>query len=801
MTMKKVSGDLAKNRDYLDRQLGVGESFDVLYRNVEIGKKNAALYMIDGFCKDEVMQKLLQHFIGITKEQMPEDAAEMSRQLVPYGEVDLCGDLDEICRQVMSGVTALLLEGYEQGILIDARTYPARSVGEPEKDKVLRGSKDGFVETIVFNTALIRRRIRSTQLRMEMLQAGKTSHTDIVLCYMEDRVDQQFLEKIRNRIQNLQVDALTLNQESLGECLYQGRWWNPFPKFRFSERPDTAAAQVLEGNIIILVDNSPSALITPTSLFDVLEEADDYYFPPITGTYLRLSRLLIAIVTYFLTPTFLLLMEYPQWIPKGFEFIAVRDTVYIPLIWQLLLLELAIDGLKLAAVNTPNMLSTPLSVKVALGYTAEMAVNEAKRCIGCKNKPCQSGCPVGIDIPEFIAHVAEGDFEAAYQVINRSSSLPAVCGRVCPQESQCEGKCTRGIKNEPVAIGRLERFVADWHRENVHTAPIVPEWNGHKVAVIGAGPAGLTAAGDLAKLGYKVTVYEALHVAGGVLMYGIPEFRLPKAIVQQEIDGLKKMGVDFECNMVIGKVLTIDELMGEYGYEAVFVGSGAGLPRFMNIPGESLKGVYSANEFLTRSNLMKAYLPTSKTPIRTGKKVAVVGGGNVAMDAARSALRLGAESVYIVYRRGMAELPARKEEVEHAEEEGIIFKTLCNPVAIHPDEDGFVHSMTCIEMELGEPDASGRRRPIEKPGSEFELEVDTVIMSLGTSPNPLIRSTTPGLETNKHGCIVTEGDEGKTSRDGVYAGGDAVTGAATVIKAMGAGKAAAKAMDEYIRNK
>ena len=439
--------------------------------------------------------------------------------------------------------------------------------------------------------------------------------------------------------------------------------------------------------------------------------------------------------------------------------------------------------------------------EVALGYTAEMAVNEAKRCIHCKNKPCQTGCPVGIDIPEFIGHVAEGDFEAAYQVINRSSSLPAVCGRVCPQESQCEGKCTRGIKNEPVGIGRLERFVADWHRENVHTAPVVPESNGHKVAIIGAGPAGLTAAGDLAKLGYKVTVYEALHVAGGVLMYGIPEFRLPKAIVQQEIDGLKKMGVDFECNMVIGKVLTIDELMGECGYEAVFVGSGAGLPRFMGIPGESLKGVYSANEFLTRSNLMKAYLPTSKTPIRTGKKVAVVGGGNVAMDAARSALRLGAETVYIVYRRGMAELPARKEEVEHAEEEGIIFKTLCNPVEILPGEDGFVRAITCIEMELGEPDASGRRRPIEKKGSEFTMDVDTVIMSLGTSPNPLIRSTTPGLETNRHGCIVTEGDEGKTSREGVYAGGDAVTGAATVIKAMGAGKAAAKAIDEYIRNK
>ena len=439
--------------------------------------------------------------------------------------------------------------------------------------------------------------------------------------------------------------------------------------------------------------------------------------------------------------------------------------------------------------------------EVALGYTAEMAVNEAKRCIGCKNKPCQSGCPVGIDIPEFIAHVAEGDFEAAYQVINRSSSLPAVCGRVCPQESQCEGKCTRGIKNEPVGIGRLERFVADWHRENVHTAPVVPEWNGHKVAIIGAGPAGLTAAGDLAKLGYKVTVYEALHVAGGVLMYGIPEFRLPKAIVQQEIDGLKKMGVDFECNMVIGKVLTIDELMDEYGYEAVFVGSGAGLPMFMHIPGENLKGVYSANEFLTRINLMKAYREDSDTPIMDlkGKKVAVVGGGNVAMDAARCSKRLGAD-VYVVYRRGMEELPARHEEVEHAIEEGVIFKTLNNPVQINGDEQDCVKSMTCVEMELGEPDASGRRRPVEKKGSEFELDVDAVIMSLGTTPNPLIKSTTKGLEVNKKGGIIVN-EDGLTSRQGVYAGGDAVTGAATVILAMGAGKLGAKSIDEYLSNK
>ena len=439
--------------------------------------------------------------------------------------------------------------------------------------------------------------------------------------------------------------------------------------------------------------------------------------------------------------------------------------------------------------------------EVALGYTEEMAVNEAKRCLQCKNHPCRSGCPVEIDIPGFIKHVAEGDFEAAYNVIAQSSALPAVCGRVCPQEHQCEGKCVRGIKGEAVGIGRLERFVADWYRNNVHTKPVAPASNGHKVAVIGAGPSGLTVAGDLAKLGYKVTVYEALHVAGGVLMYGIPEFRLPKDIVQHEVEGLKELGVDIETNMVIGKVLTIDELMNDYGFEAVYVASGAGLPRFMGIPGESLNGVYSANEYLTRVNLMKAYKEDSRTPIMKSKSVAVVGGGNVAMDAARCAKRLGAENVYIVYRRGMAELPARKEEVEHAEEEGIIFKTLCNPVEIHANDEGFVKSITCIEMELGEPDASGRRRPIEKKGSEFELDVDTVIMSLGTSPNPLIRSTTPGLETNKHGCIVTDGDEGKTSREGVYAGGDAVTGAATVIKAMGAGKAAAKAMDEYIQNK
>ena len=439
--------------------------------------------------------------------------------------------------------------------------------------------------------------------------------------------------------------------------------------------------------------------------------------------------------------------------------------------------------------------------EVALGYTPEMAVNEAKRCLGCKNKPCQTGCPVGIDIPSFIAKVAEEDFEGAYQVLSASSALPAVCGRVCPQETQCEGKCVRGIKGESVGIGRLERFVADWHREHNNTAPTVPESNGHKVAIIGAGPSGLTAAGDLAKLGYKVTVYEALHLAGGVLVYGIPEFRLPKAIVQNEIEGLQAMGVDIETNMVIGKVLTIDELMHDYGYEAVYVASGAGLPRFMGIPGESLKGVYSANEYLSRVNLMKAYKEGSKTPIKKSKNVAVVGGGNVAMDAARSAKRLGAENVYIVYRRGMEELPARKEEVEHAEEEGIIFKLLTNPVRVLGDENGCVTGMECVEMELGEPDDSGRRRPVEKKDSNFVLDVDTMIMSIGTSPNPLIRSTTPGLETNRHGCIVTNGDDGLTSREGVYAGGDAVTGAATVILAMGAGKHAAKAIDEYIKSK
>ncbi len=438
--------------------------------------------------------------------------------------------------------------------------------------------------------------------------------------------------------------------------------------------------------------------------------------------------------------------------------------------------------------------------EVALGYTYEMAVNEAKRCLNCKNKPCTTACPVSIDIPAFIERVANEDMEGAYQIIARTSSLPAVCGRVCPQERQCESKCVRGIKGESVGIGRLERFVADYHREHCAELPQRPEPNGHKVAIIGSGPSGLTAAGDLAKSGYQVTIFEALHLAGGVLVYGIPEFRLPKIIVQKEIDNLKAIGVEIQTNMVIGKVLTIDELF-DMGYEAIYIGSGAGLPRFMNIPGESLKGVYSANEYLTRINLMKAYLPDSKTPIKHSKKVAVVGGGNVAMDAARSAKRMGAEEVTIVYRRGMEELPARKEEVEHAQEEGIIFRTLTNPVEVIGDENGEVCGMKCVEMELGEPDASGRRSPVVKEGSEFTFEVDTMIMAIGTSPNPLLRSTTPGLETNRRGCIVTDGDSGKTSRDGVYAGGDAVTGAATVILAMGAGKAAAKAIDSYIRSR
>ena len=436
--------------------------------------------------------------------------------------------------------------------------------------------------------------------------------------------------------------------------------------------------------------------------------------------------------------------------------------------------------------------------EVALGYTEEMAMFEAQRCLNCKHKPCVSKCPVGINIPGFVTKVASGDFEAAYEELSKATSLPAVCGRVCPQESQCEGVCIRGKKGESVGIGRLERFVADYHRDHVENAPAKPTLNGHKVAVVGAGPAGLACAGDLAKLGYEVSMFEALHVAGGVLSYGIPEFRLPKAIVNSEVDGLRKLGVDIETNIVIGKTLTVDELF-EMGNEAVFIGSGAGLPRFMNIPGESLKGVYSANEYLTRINLMKAYEPSSKTPILKAKHVAVVGGGNVAMDAARSAKRLGAEKVYIVYRRGMEELPARHEEIEHAEEEGIIFKTLCNPTEIIGNENGYVSGIRAVEMTLGEPDESGRRRPIVKEDSEFLLEVDAVVMSIGTSPNPLILSTTPGLESNRWGCIVTDESTGLTSRDAVYAGGDAVTGAATVILAMGAGKSAAKAIDEKIR--
>ena len=434
--------------------------------------------------------------------------------------------------------------------------------------------------------------------------------------------------------------------------------------------------------------------------------------------------------------------------------------------------------------------------EVALGYTEAQALDEAQRCLHCKNKPCMQGCPVMVHIPDFIAKVAEGDFEAAYQIIAATSALPAVCGRVCPQESQCEKYCVRGIKGESVGIGRLERFVADWHRQHTAAAPEKPASNGHKVAVVGSGPAGLTCAGDLARKGYDVTVFEALHLAGGVLVYGIPEFRLPKAIVQKEVDGLKAMGVTIATDTVIGRTVSIDELQQEMGFEAVFIGSGAGLPMFMDIPGVNYRGVYSANEFLTRINLMKAYRPDSDTPIQHPRKVAVVGGGNVAMDAARCAKRLGAE-VSIVYRRGMEELPARKEEVEHAEEEGIVFRTLCNPVEILANENDDVTAIRCIRMELGEPDASGRRRPIEVKGSEFELDVDCVIMALGTSPNPLIKSTTKGLEVNRKGGIVVN-EDGLTSLENVYAGGDAVTGAATVILAMGAGKTAAKAIDEAL---
>ena len=436
-------------------------------------------------------------------------------------------------------------------------------------------------------------------------------------------------------------------------------------------------------------------------------------------------------------------------------------------------------------------------LEVAMGYTEEMAMEEASRCLNCKHKPCVSGCPVNVRIPEFVAKVAEGKFEEAYEIITSTNSLPAISGRVCPQENQCEGKCVRGIKGESVSIGRLERFCADYHMKHSDAKAVKPQSNGKKVAVVGAGPSGLTCAGDLAKKGYEVTVFEAFHTAGGVLVYGIPEFRLPKAIVKKEVENLQDLGVEVKTNMVIGRVLSVDELF-EMGYKAIFIGSGAGLPSFMGIEGEDLIGVYSANEYLTRTNLMKAYLEDYDTPIIKSKSVAVVGGGNVAMDAARCAKRLGAENVYIVYRRGMEEMPARKEEVHHAMEEGIIFKNLNNPVKILGDENGRVRAMECIEMELGEPDASGRRKPIAKEGSNFELPVDTVIMSIGTSPNPLIRSTTPGLDTNKRGCLVVNEDTMQTTREGVYAGGDAVTGAATVILAMGAGKQAAQSIDEYL---
>lgn len=440
--------------------------------------------------------------------------------------------------------------------------------------------------------------------------------------------------------------------------------------------------------------------------------------------------------------------------------------------------------------------------EVSYGYTEEMAVEEAQRCLNCKNKPCMGGCPVNVKIPEFIALIAEGKFEEAYLKISETSTLPAVCGRVCPQESQCEKYCVRGIKGEPVAIGRLERFAADWYMKNVKAEVKKPESNGKKVAIIGAGPSGLTCAGDLAKLGYEVSVFEAFHTAGGVLMYGIPEFRLPKSIVQTEINKLKELGVEIHTDMVIGKVLSVDELLNEEGFDAAFIGTGAGLPSFMNIEGESLNGVYSANEFLTRINLMKAYrFPEYDTPIYMGKNVVVVGGGNVAMDAARSAKRMGAENVSIVYRRSEEEMPARREEIHHAKEEGIDFKVLCNPVRIIGSEDGWAEKVECVRMELGEPDESGRRRPSAVEGSEFTVDAEVVIIAIGQSPNPLIRETTPDLETNKRGCIVAKNEAGETSKEGVWAGGDAVTGAATVILAMGAGKSAAQAIDEYLKSK
>ncbi len=436
--------------------------------------------------------------------------------------------------------------------------------------------------------------------------------------------------------------------------------------------------------------------------------------------------------------------------------------------------------------------------EVALGYTAQMAQEEAQRCLDCRHKPCVDGCPVRIDIPRFIKQIREGDEERAYRILSLSTSLPAICGRVCPQETQCEQRCVRGLKGEPVAIGRLERYVADKHNSQAKTWPNEIESNGHKVAIVGSGPSGLACAGDLARMGYEVTVFEALHTPGGVLVYGIPEFRLPKSIVEKEIKGLTALGVKIETNAVIGKTFSVDELF-ENGFEAVYIATGAGLPRFMNIPGENLNGVYSANEFLTRINLMKAYLPQSDTPIRQHRSVAVVGGGNVAMDAARSAKRLGSD-VTIVYRRGLEEMPARKEEIEHAIEEGIVFKTLCNPTEILGDDQNNVKAMTCVEMELGQPDESGRRRPVVKEGSEFTLDVDCVIMSIGTSPNPLIRTSTPDLATDKRGCIITD-DMGRTSKEGVWAGGDVVSGAATVILAMGAGKTAAAAIHEYIQSK